>query len=148
MMHYLPLYFPKIERYFDGAHTDWFARFMLRFSTVVSIRQFTWDEFRKQAWELVGRKVNKQARHAHTAKFATPQVVRGPAEAMATAQVLHRHAGFSLLREADDLLFGKALLHVQSPWVEELDSKPLRYSKMGRRRGVRETGAKSKVRTI
>ena len=58
---HLPLYFPEIERYFDGAHADWFARFMLRFPTAVSIRQFAWDEFRKEAWELVGRKVNKQA---------------------------------------------------------------------------------------
>ena len=61
MTHYLPLYFPEIERYFDGAHADWFARFMLRFPTAASIRQFTGDDFRKQAWELVGRKVNKQA---------------------------------------------------------------------------------------
>lgn len=60
MTHYLPLYFPEIERYFDGAHADWFARFMLRFPTAASIRQLTLDAFRKEAWELVGRKVNKQ----------------------------------------------------------------------------------------
>src|SRR6185312_9255435 len=34
-------------------------------------------------------------------------------------------------QEADDLLFGKPLLHVQSPSVEGLDSKPLCYSKPG-----------------
>jgi hypothetical protein len=59
--HYLPLYFPEIERYFDGTHADWFARFMLRFPAAAIIRQFAWDDFRKEAWELVGRKVNKQA---------------------------------------------------------------------------------------
>ncbi|WP_241771418.1 RNA polymerase sigma factor, partial [Xanthomonas arboricola] len=36
--------------------------------------------------------------------------------------------------EADDLLFGKTLLHVQSPWGRELDSKLRCYSKLGGRR--------------
>lgn len=61
MTHYLPLYFPEIERYFDGAHADWFARFMLRFPTAGSIRLLDWEAFRQEAWELVGRKVNKKA---------------------------------------------------------------------------------------
>lgn len=61
LTHYLPLYFPEIERYFDGAHADWFARFMLRFPTAASIRGLTWDDFRQEAWALVGRKVNKKA---------------------------------------------------------------------------------------
>lgn len=60
LTHYLPLYFPEIERYFDGAHADWFARFMLRFPTAASIRNLAWDDFRQEAWELVGRKVNKK----------------------------------------------------------------------------------------
>ena len=61
MTHYLLLYFPEIERYFDGAHADWFTRFMLKFPATASIRQFTWDTFRKETWKLVGREVNKQA---------------------------------------------------------------------------------------
>lgn len=61
MTHYLPLYFPEIERCFDGAHADWFFRFMLRFPAAALIRQLNWDAFREEAWELVGRKVNKQA---------------------------------------------------------------------------------------
>lgn len=61
MTHYLPLYFPEIERYFDSAHADWFARFLLRFPTAASIRQLDYETFRKEAWELVGRKVNKTA---------------------------------------------------------------------------------------
>ncbi len=61
MTHYLPLYFPEVERYFDGAHADWFARFMLRFPTAASIRALTYEAFHEQAWELVGRKVNKRA---------------------------------------------------------------------------------------
>ena len=61
MTHYLPLYFPEIERYFDSAHADWFARFMLRFPTAASIQQRDYETFRKEAWDLVGRKVNKAA---------------------------------------------------------------------------------------
>ena len=61
MTHYLPLYFPEVERYFDGAHADWFARFMLRFPTAASIRGLAYEAFKAEAWDLVGRKVNKQA---------------------------------------------------------------------------------------
>lgn len=60
LTHYLPLYFPEIERYFDGAHADWFARFMIRFPTAASIRRLDYDDFRQVAWDLVGRKVNKK----------------------------------------------------------------------------------------
>ncbi|WP_290439238.1 integrase core domain-containing protein [Xanthomonas oryzae] len=50
---------------------------------------------------------------------------------MPSAQVLDRHAGLGFAQEADDLLFGKALLHVQSPRGRELDSKLRCYSKSG-----------------
>ncbi|WP_228509280.1 hypothetical protein, partial [Xanthomonas phaseoli] len=41
---------------------------------------------------------------------------------------------FGFAQEANDLFFGKALLHVQSPSVRELDSKLRCYSKSGGRR--------------
>ncbi|WP_238532097.1 hypothetical protein, partial [Xanthomonas phaseoli] len=40
---------------------------------------------------------------------------------------------------ANDLFFGKALLHVQSPSVRELDSKLRCYSKSGGRRAYQTT---------
>lgn len=61
LTHYLPLYFPEVERYFHSAHADWFARFMIRFPTATSIRQLDYEGFRSEAWDLVGRKVNKTA---------------------------------------------------------------------------------------
>lgn len=61
LTHYLPLYFPEVERYFDSAHAEWFARFLIRFPTAESIRRISYDAFREAAWELVGRKVNKTA---------------------------------------------------------------------------------------
>jgi transposase len=59
LTHYLPLYFPEMERYFSSSHADWFARFLLRFPTSASVRQLDREAFRQQAWDLVGRKVNK-----------------------------------------------------------------------------------------
>ncbi|AAW73772.1 unknown protein [Xanthomonas oryzae pv. oryzae KACC 10331] len=72
--------------------------------------------------------------HAHAAELAAPQVVGRLTEAMPSAQVLDRHAGLGFAQEADDLLFGKALLHVPSPRGRELDSKLRCYSKSGGRR--------------
>ncbi|KTR16003.1 hypothetical protein NS64R_22075 [Enterobacter hormaechei subsp. xiangfangensis] len=66
--------------------------------------------------------------HAHAAELAAPQVVGRLTEAMPSAQVLDRHAGLGFAQEADDLLFGKALLYVQSPRGRELDSKRRCYS--------------------
>src|SRR6185312_823844 len=68
-------------------------------------------------------------------EFAAPQVVRGFAEAVPAAQLLHRHAGFPLTQEADDPFFVKTLLHVQSPSDGGLDAKPTCSSEpWGRRR--------------
>ncbi|WP_240099897.1 hypothetical protein, partial [Thermomonas flagellata] len=43
-----------------------------------------------------------------------------------------------LTQEADDLFFGKTLLHVQSPCCWGLDSRSRRYSKPGGRRHLIE----------
>ncbi len=61
MTHYLPLYFPEVERYFHTTHADWFARFLIRFPTAASIRRLDFDTFKREAWSLVGRKVSKTA---------------------------------------------------------------------------------------
>jgi transposase len=59
--HYLPLYFPEIERYWNTTRNDWFIRLMMRFPTPLTIQSLTRDAFVEAAWELVGRKVNKRA---------------------------------------------------------------------------------------
>ncbi|MHB1514611.1 MAG: IS110 family transposase [Acidiferrobacteraceae bacterium] len=61
LTHYLPLYFPEIERYFHTTQAAWFARFLIRFPTAVSIRTLPFEGFEREAWDLVGRKVNKRA---------------------------------------------------------------------------------------
>ena len=61
LTHYLPLYFPEMEGYFSTSHADWFARFMIRFPTAASVHRLDRETFRLEAWDLVGRKVNKTA---------------------------------------------------------------------------------------
>lgn len=60
LTHYLPLYFPEIERFFHSSQAEWFTRFLLAFPTAASIRAVPLADFRSRAWELVGRKVNKR----------------------------------------------------------------------------------------
>lgn len=61
LTHYLPLYFPEIERVFSSSHADWFARFLQIFPTAASIRERSFDQFQDEAWAAVGRKVNKKS---------------------------------------------------------------------------------------
>jgi transposase len=60
LTHYLPLYFPEAERYFHTAQATWFAQFLLRFPTAASIRGLKFEAFQREAWSIVGRKVNKR----------------------------------------------------------------------------------------
>ena len=57
--HYLPLYFPEIERFRNNSRSDWFFAFLERFPTPASITALGKDAFIDAAWDLVGRKVAK-----------------------------------------------------------------------------------------
>ena len=58
--HYLPLYFPEIERFRNNSRSDWFFAFLDRFPTPASITSLGKDTFIEAAWDVVGRKVSKQ----------------------------------------------------------------------------------------
>jgi hypothetical protein len=58
-IHYLPLYFPEIDRFRGNRRSDWFFAFLDTFRTPASITARTKDEFVKAAWDVVGRKVSK-----------------------------------------------------------------------------------------
>ena len=58
--HYLPLYFPEIEKYFHSTRAKWFAKVFKIYTTPCTITKFSFDEFKKHAWDLVGRKVAKE----------------------------------------------------------------------------------------
>lgn len=57
--HYLPLYFPEVERFRQSNRSDWFFAFLEMFPTPASITALEEAEFIKAAWQVVGRKVAK-----------------------------------------------------------------------------------------
>lgn len=59
LTHYLPLYFPGIDRFRGNSRSDWFFAFLDAFPTPANITALTKDEFVKAAWDVVGRKVSK-----------------------------------------------------------------------------------------
>ncbi len=57
--HYLPLYFPEVERFRHNSRSDWFFAFLDRFPTPASIMALSKAAFVEAAWTVVGRKVSK-----------------------------------------------------------------------------------------
>jgi transposase len=70
LLHYLPLYFPEIRRYWHSTRGEWFVRFLMRFPTPASIRALSAEDFVQQAWPLIGRKVGKKAKLAEIYEIA------------------------------------------------------------------------------
>lgn len=59
LTHYLPLYFPEVDRFRQNSRSDWFFAFLDRFPTPASILALEKEAFIKAAWTVVGRKVSK-----------------------------------------------------------------------------------------
>jgi transposase len=59
LTHYLPLYFPEIERFAGNSRSEWFLALLERFPTPGSITSIGKEAFTEEAWLLVGRKVSK-----------------------------------------------------------------------------------------
>ncbi|KRB86758.1 transposase [Sphingomonas sp. Root710] len=59
LTHYLPLYFPEIERFAGNSRSDWFLALIEQFPTPGSITSIGREAFTEQAWPLIGRKVSK-----------------------------------------------------------------------------------------
>jgi transposase len=60
LTHYLPLYFPEVERFRHNGRSDWFFAFLDRFPTPASITAMSQEAFIVAAWDVVGRKVSKE----------------------------------------------------------------------------------------
>lgn len=58
--HYLTLYFPEIEKYFNSTRSRWFMQTFHQFPTPASILALSEDQFIAAAWKLVGKKHNKE----------------------------------------------------------------------------------------
>jgi transposase len=60
LTHYLPLYFPEIDRFRHNSRSDWFFAFLDRFPTPSTITALSKEAFIAAAWDVVGRKVAKE----------------------------------------------------------------------------------------
>jgi transposase len=60
LTHYLPLYFPEIDRFRHNSRSDWFFAFLDRFPTPASVTAMSKEAFIAAAWDVVGRKVAKE----------------------------------------------------------------------------------------
>lgn len=60
LTHYLPLYFPEADRFHRNSRTEWFLAFLEKFPSPHMISALSKEEFISQAWEVVGRKVEKR----------------------------------------------------------------------------------------
>jgi transposase len=60
LTHYLPLYFPEVERFRGNTRSDWFFAFLDAFPTPAAITALGKDGFITAAWNVVGRKVSKE----------------------------------------------------------------------------------------
>jgi hypothetical protein len=60
LTHYLPLYFPEIERHYHASRSEWLLAFLQVFPTPALIARLSMEDFVQQAWPVVGRKVSKQ----------------------------------------------------------------------------------------
>jgi transposase len=59
--HFLPLYFPEVEKYLHNSRSEWFFNFLFKFPCPASVQKYNKKEFSKDGWDLLGRKDNKKA---------------------------------------------------------------------------------------
>ncbi len=59
LTHYLPLYFPEIERFLHSSRRDWFFALLEKFPTPASITALSPEDFSAAIWETVGKKTAK-----------------------------------------------------------------------------------------
>jgi transposase len=78
--HFLPLYFPEIERYWYHTRNQWFARFLHKFPTPYVIQAMSEEQFIEEPWDVTGRKVEKRRQLAQMYKLAQSSVALPVAE--------------------------------------------------------------------
>lgn len=115
LTHYLPLYFPEMERYYTQSRSQWFSRLLHRFPCPAAITRYSKEAFHQEAWSVVGRKVNKRGflddLYA-TAQESIGLPVTEECEAMQSFRLMLQHhqelctARASLEQRADQKLSG------------------------------------------
>jgi hypothetical protein len=74
LLHHIPLYFPEFGRYWIATRCAWFIRFLLRFPTPAAVRALTLEEFTREAWDLLGKKVEKRRKIAEIYALAAESI--------------------------------------------------------------------------
>ena len=59
MTHYLPLYFPEADRFHRSPRSGWFFAFLERYPSPHFITAMEQEVFIADAWDVVGRRVEK-----------------------------------------------------------------------------------------
>lgn len=104
MTHFLPLYFPEVQKYYYTSRAQWFSSLLLRFPSPSSVLKYSLEEFIKAARDVAGRKVNKSAwltDFYETASSSIGLPVAEDSEAMAMFRlVLQEHQHLCRLRRS------------------------------------------------
>ena len=105
LTHYLPLYFPEVERFQGNSRSDWFLALLEQFPTPAIITALSKEAFVEAAWEVVGRKVSKARLLAdiyETARSSMALPVRPDSPAIAMFRLVLAE-GRSLIRQRDQI---------------------------------------------
>lgn len=94
--HYLPLYFPEVDRFRHNSRSVWFFVFLDHFPVPAAITPLSREQFIEQAWPVIGRKVSEERivnDIYETARSSTdlPVPADSPAVAMYRLVIEHIH---------------------------------------------------------
>lgn len=114
LTHYLPLYFPEIERHYHASRSEWLLELLRAFPTPALIAHLSIEEFVKQAWPIVGRKVSKQ-RLLEDIHRTAQSSIGIPVEEGSEAVAMFRVVLSEMIRlcQLRDQLEKRAALHLQ-----------------------------------
>lgn len=103
--HYLPLYFPEIDRFRHNSRSEWFFIFLDQFPVPAAITALSRDQFIEQAWPLIGRKVSKERilndiYETARSSIGLPVAADSPAVAMYRLVIAHIR---QLIRQRDHI---------------------------------------------
>ena len=104
LIHYLPLYFPEVQKYFQTSRALSFFKLLKSFPVPSSVTKFTEDEFIKEAWSPAGRKVGKEnflRDFYHTAKTSIGVTVDENSKAVEMFQLLLDEVIHLCIKRAD-----------------------------------------------
>ncbi len=59
--HYLPLYFPEMEKFLNSNRAYWFGNLLIEFPLPKMISKFSFKEFKEKAWSLIPSKARKDS---------------------------------------------------------------------------------------